>query len=161
MRSRALAALFPGAAVAVALVLVLAAGCGGSDTVSKGEYAEAVVTARDRVDFALAQITVGQGTFEELIDRMETAADRIDDAAGDLGQAGVAKGFEEETEKLVAAFEQLAVDLRATASDASQPGMESLLTSANALQFDSWTEANRILADLAEQGIEVTPVGSH
>lgn len=150
------------AATSLALAAaLLAAGCGGSDTVSKGDYAEAVVTARDRVDFALAQITVGRGTLEELLERMEAAADRIDDAASDLDDAGVAEGFEDETEDLVDTLHQFAADLSGLAHDAGQPGQEGLLTGTNALQFPSWTRLNRLLADLREQGIEVAPVGSH
>jgi uncharacterized phage infection (PIP) family protein YhgE len=149
----------------LALVAVLAAGalagCGGSGTVSQEDYAEAVVSTRDRVDFALAQITEGTGTFEELIQRMEDAADRIDEAADDFDDAGAADGFEDETETLVAALHQLAAGLAGTAHDASQPGMEGLLTGTNALQFPGWTKANRVLAKLDEQGIAVDQIGSH
>jgi hypothetical protein len=144
-------------AAAIASGALAVSGCGGSETTSKDDYAESVVSARDRVDFALAQITVGEGTVEELIDRMETAADRIDEAADDLDDAAVAEGFETQNEKLVAAFRQLAAALAATAHDASQPGQEGLLTRTDALQFPGWVKANRILAELAEQGIDVEP----
>jgi hypothetical protein len=145
---------------AVAAVCLLAA-CGGSSEVSKEDYAEVVVSTRDRVDFALAQITVGEGTFQDLVQRMEDAADLIDEAADDFDDAGAAQGFEDETTTLVAAFHQLAAGLAGTAHDASQPGMESLLTGSNALQFPGWTKANRVLASLDEQGIAVEPIGSH
>jgi hypothetical protein len=152
-------------ALVFALAAVVAAGalaaCSGSGTTSRTDYAEAVVSARDRVDFALAQITVGQGTFEDLVERMENAADRIDAAADDFDDGGSPEGFDEETEKLVAAFHQLAAGLAGTAHDASQPGMEGLLTGTNALQFPGWTKANRVLASLDEQGIAVEPIGSH
>jgi hypothetical protein len=146
---------------AVVAAGVLAACGGGSGTISKEDYAEAVVSTRDRVDFALAQITVGQGTFEDLVQRMEDAADHIDEAANDFDDAGAAQGFDDETVKLVAAFHQLAAGLAGTAHDASQPGMEGLLTGTNALQFPGWTKANRVLASLDEQGIDVEPIGSH
>jgi hypothetical protein len=147
-------------ALLAAGVLVLA-GCGGSSAVSKQEYAESVVATRDRVDFALAQITVGQGDVEDLIERMEAAADRIDEAADDFDGAGTADGFDDETEKLVDAFHELAAGLAGTAHDASIDGMEALLTGTNALQFPGWTKANRVLASLDEQGITVEPIGSH
>jgi hypothetical protein len=143
------------------LAALALAGCGGSGTVSVEDYAESVVSTRDRVDFALAEITVGQGTFEELVDRMENAADLIDTAADDLDDAGAAQGFEDETEKLVEAFHQLAAGLAGTAHDASQPGQEGLLTGTNALQFPGWIKANRVLASLDEQGISVEQIGSH
>jgi hypothetical protein len=149
-------------ALATVLAAVAVAGCGGgSKTVSKEDYAEAVVAVRDRVDFALAQITVGQGTFEELTRRMEGAADLIDEAADDFDDAGTAEGFDDETETLVAAFHQLAAGLAGTAHDARQPGQEGLITGTNALQFPAWTKANRVLASLDEQGIAVEPIGSH
>jgi hypothetical protein len=148
-------------ALATVIAACLLAACGGSSEVSKEDYAEAVVSTRDRIDFALAQITVGTGTFEDLVQRMEGAADLIDEAADDFDDAGTAQGFEDETTTLIAAFHQLAAALAGTAHDASQPGMESLLTGTNALQFPGWTKANRVLASLDEQGISVEPIGSH
>jgi hypothetical protein len=153
-------ALVFGLAAVVAAGLL--AGCGGSsETVSKDDYTEAVVAARDRVDFALAQITVGEGTLKDLVKRMEDAADLIDEAANDFDDAGAAEGFDDETTTLLAAYHQLAAGLAGTAHDASQPGMEGLLTGTNALQFHGWTKANRVLASLDEQGVSVEPIGSH
>lgn len=138
------------------------AGCGGgSGTISSEDYAEEVANARDRVDFALAQITTGTGSVDELIERLNTAADSIDEAADDFEGAGSAEGFDDETKALVAAFHQLAAGLAGTAHDASQPGLDGLLTGTNALQFPGWTKANRVLAKLDEQGIAVEPIGSH
>jgi hypothetical protein len=148
--------------LAAALCVGVVAGCGGgSSTVSQDDYAEAVVSVRDRVDFALAQITTGTGSVEELIERMNNAADDIDAAADDFEDDGAAVGFEDESKTLIAALHQLAAALAATAHDASVEGMEGLLTGANALQFPGWTTANRILAKLDEQGIAVKPIGSH
>jgi hypothetical protein len=152
-------------ALALTLMAVLAgsvlAGCGSSGPVPKQEFAESIVDTRDRVDYALAQITTGQGTFEELVERLEGAADLIDDAANDLDDSGSAAGFEDETEQLVAALHQLAAALAGTAHDASQPGQEGLLTGTQALQFPGWVKANRILASLDGQGVPVEPIGSH
>jgi hypothetical protein len=150
-----------GAVAALTAGLLVVAGCGGSSAASKQEYAESVVAARDRVDFALAQITVGSGDVEDLIERMETAADRIDEAADDFDSGGSAEGFADETEELVDAYHQLAAGLDGTAHDASVDGMEALLTGTNALQFPGWIKANRVLASLDGQGISVEPIGSH
>lgn len=149
-----------GAVAALASAFVLA-GCGGSSAVSKQDYTDSVVSARDRVDFALAQITVGSGSLGDLVERMETAADRIDDAANDFDSGGSANGFDDETDDLVDAYHQLAAGLAGTAHDASVEGMEDLLTGTNALQFPGWTKANRVLASLDDQGITVEPIGSH
>ena len=148
------------AACAVLGALTLAA-CGGAGSMSETEYEEVVANSRDRVDYALAQITVGTGSLEELIQRMEDAADSIDEAASDLDDAGIAEGFDDETKNLVAAFHELAAGLAGTAHDASVAGMEGLLTGSQALQFPGWNKANRVLASLKEQGVAVEPIGSH
>src|SRR5262245_12471567 len=147
-------------AACAALAAVALAACGSTQSVSKEEYADVVGNSRDRVDYALAQITVGTGSLEVLIQRMNDAADSIDEAASDLDDAGVADGFDDETSDLVEAFHQLAAALAGTASDASQPGMEGLLTGSQALQFPGWNKANRVLASLKEQGIAVEPISS-
>ncbi len=154
--------MFRRPALLVALVLIaFAAGCGGSSTASKEDYAASVVNTRDRVDFALAQITVGKGSRETLLDRMEDAAALIDDAAGDLDDAGAAEGFEDETEKLVADFHELAGGLEGVASDARHPELGGILPTTKGLEFPGWVKANRVLASLERQGIDVEPIGSH
>ena len=150
-----------GCVAALAAGILVLAGCGGSSVLSKQEYADSVVSARDRVDFALAQITVGSGDVEDLIERMEAAAGRIDDPAEEFARGGSACGFDDETLELVDAYHELAAGLDGTAHDASVEGMEALLTGTNALQFPGWTKANRVLVSLDEQGIAVEPIGSH
>lgn len=143
------------------MVAALVAGCGGGDSApTQEEYAEAVVVARDRTDFALARITRAKSP-EELLMRTNEAAEVIDRAASDLGDLGAAEGFEDQTEKLVRSLDQLAVDLAAFAHDASQPGGESLLLGGPGLSFDSWDDANAALASLDEQGIKVEQIGRH
>jgi ABC-type oligopeptide transport system substrate-binding subunit len=148
-------------AACAALAAVTLAACSGAGSVSKDEYADVVGNSRDRVDYALAQITVGTGSLEELIRRMNDAADSIDEAASDLDDAGIADGFDDETDDLVDAFHQLAAGLAGTAHDAGQSGMEGLLTGSQALQFPGWNKANRVLASLKAQGIAVEPISSH
>jgi len=148
--------------VLVAVAAVAASGCGGggSSTQSLADYAKSVVTARDRADFALGRITKAKSK-EEFINRMDEASAAIDDAASDLDDAGSAEGFEDETAKLVAALHQLSVDLDATAHDLGQPEGEGLLTGARGLNFESWDEANLVLASLIGQGIKVELIGRH
>jgi hypothetical protein len=145
----------------LAVIVAIVAGCGGSSTATKEDYAASVVKARDRVDYALAQITVGTGTLELLLDRMEGAAALIDAAADDLDGAGAAEGFEGETEQLVAAFSELARGLEGVASDARQPELGGILPTTKGLEFPGWVKANRILTSLKRQGIAVEPIGSH
>ena len=148
-------------AACAALVAVTLTACGGAGSISKDEYADVIGNSRDRVDYALAQITAGTGSLEVLIQRMEDAADSIDDAASDLDDAGIADGFDDETADLVDAFHELAAGLDGTAHDASISGLEGLLTGAQALRFPGWTKANRVLSRLKAQGISVEPIGSH
>ena len=150
-----------------ALVFLLAAaavfvsGCGGSDSApTLAEYEQSVVTARDRVDFALARITKAKAK-EEFLNRMDEASAAIDNAASDLEEAGAAEGFEDETGKLTDALHQLSVDLSATAHDLRQPEGQGLVSGAQGLNFESWDQANLALASLIGQGIDVELIGRH
>ncbi len=147
---------------AVGLALAAAAsGCGGGPgLVSPADYAAAVRRTRDRVDLALARITQARSR-EELLDRMEEAAELIERAAGDLEETGSARGLEGETARLVAALRQLSVDLSATAAQIREPGFEELLAGSRGISFESWTRANRVLARLRARGIAVPPLKRH
>jgi hypothetical protein len=140
--------------------VVLAAGCGGSDPPSLAEYESSVVSARDRVDSALAIITQAQSR-EELVDRMDDAAVTIDRAAEDLDETGAAEGFDDDAEQLVDALHQLSTDLEGTAAQIRQPGFEDLLLGTRGLSFESWTKTNRVLEGLRKQGVAVEPLARH
>jgi len=146
-------------AVVVALLAVAVGGCGGSEGASKDDFAASVTQARDRVDYALAQITQ-QKTRDAFLDQMVASSKLIDDAADDFESGGSAEGFEGKSEKLVKAMRQLAVDLNATAEQIRLPGYESLLD-AKGLSFGSWDAINATLAALNKHGVEVAPLGRH
>ena len=147
--------------IVLAAAVVLAAGCGGSNSApTLTEYEQSVVTARDRVDFALGRITKAKAK-DEFLNRMDEASAAIDDAASGLEEAGVAEGFDDETKKLTDALHQLSVDLSATASDLRQPEGQVLVTGASGLNFESWDQANLALASLIGQGIDVELIGRH
>ncbi len=151
MRSRYVLALL----AAVTLVAGLGAGCGSSSAPTVDEFAEVVVTTRNRVEFALARIPKATSKAEYL-NRIEEAGEAIGDAAGDLGDIEAPDGFEEEHEKLVRGLHQLSVDLEATASDARQPGFGELVLGAEGLSFESWDQVNLALAGMAGKGIDVS-----
>jgi hypothetical protein len=162
MRRSILLSTLGAAALAAGLVLMTAA-CGGSDggsTATKEEYAASVVTARDRVDFALSRITKGQ-TQEEFINRMAEASVAIEDAASELDDEAVLAGYEDETEKLTKALHQLSVDLEATAHDIAQPELAGLAGGAQGLNFESWDQANLALAALIADGFKIELIGRH
>jgi hypothetical protein len=148
--------------LAAAALAFSGCGGGGDSTATVAEYTASVTDARDRVDFALARITKGtKGDTAEFLTRMEEAAAVIDDAASDLEDADVAEGYADETERLTTALHQLAVDLRATAHDLGQPELGSIIPTTQGLNFDSWDQANRALAVLKADGLEIELIGRH
>lgn len=146
-------------ATLVVVLVAIVSGCGGTPTLSKADYQASVSKARDRTDYALAQITEVK-TKQAFTDQMETSADLIDSAADDFASGGSAKGFENTTAKLTEQFRQLAADLRGTSRQINTPGYEDLLNS-EGVSFQSWVEINKILASLGKQGIVVEPLKRH
>ncbi len=150
------AAIFALALVALAMLL---GGCSSTPTLTKSEFQDSVKKARDRTDYALAQITQAKSR-DDFVNRMETSADLIDDAADDFSNAGAAKGFEDEHDQLTEHFHQLGADLRGTAAQVKLPGYEDLLN-AKGVSFKSWVQINATLAKLGKRGIAVEPLGRH
>jgi hypothetical protein len=145
--------------VLIAFAVVLG-GCGGSTpTLTKAEFQTAVSSARDRTDYALAQITQAKSKTD-FVGRMESSADLIDDAANDLSKKGAAEGFEDDVDKLTESFHQLAADLRGTAEQVNTQGYEDLLN-ARGVSFQSWVDINNTLASLGKRGITVQPLQRH
>jgi len=141
-------------------VAVLAFGCGENGESSVQEFERSIVATRDRVDFALARITRAQSR-DELLVRMDEAADAIDDAAGDLEGVDTPRDYESEAGKLVDSLSQLAFDVQATADQIRQPGFGELLTGTRGFSFESWDKVNLALAGLMGKGIEVTLLERH
>jgi ABC-type enterochelin transport system substrate-binding protein len=144
----------------VCLFAALAVGltaCGGDDDANLEDYETSVVETRDRVDQALAGISEAQ-TREAFSKRMEQAAVVISRAADDLDEAGVAEGFEDETDNLTAALRALSNDLQQTAE---QFRVTPELFNTQGLAFEGWTKANQVLRALGKQGIAVEPIANH
>ena len=152
--------LRPLVAALVATAAVLAGGCGGSGAPTMEEFGLSVVSARDRVDFALERITRAQSK-EDLLERMDEAAVAIDDAVQDLEDAGAPERLDTDLSALVDSLGQLAFDVQATADQIRQPGFDDLLTGTRGLSFESWDAVNRALAALDAHGIEVAPLARH
>ena len=115
-----------------------------------------MVSTRDRVDFALARITRAQSK-DDLLARMDEAADAIDDAVRDLEDVGAPERLDTDLSALVDALGQLAFDVQATADQIRQPGFSDFLAGTKGLSFESWDAVNRAFAALDAQGIEVAP----
>jgi hypothetical protein len=144
----------------LAVAALVVAGCGGTGTASAQELEETVVLARDRVDFALAEVTRAESK-DEFLERMDRASDTIGDAAGDVGDIGAPAPYEDDVELLATSLEQLAFDVQATADQVREPDFGGLLEGVRGLSFESWNSVNRALSDLARDGIEVAPLERH
>ncbi len=143
----------------VGLLAVAVAGCGGGEPTAE-EYAEAVVNTRDRTDFALERI-VNAKSEEELLNRMDEAAEQIDDAADDLDGVGVPADYNPEGDRLVQQLKQLSFDVGAVANDFRLPGNEDLIDPTRGISFESWDKVNIQLAGLAGKGIPVVILQPH
>jgi hypothetical protein len=135
-------------------VSVVASACGGFGEPSTEEYSDAVVLNRNRVDYVFGRITRAD-SVEEFLTRMDEAAIVIGKAGEELDKLGAPDDFQPEADNLVAAFNQLSIDIQATADQARQTGFEGLITETNAISFDSWDQANKALAGLAGKGVPV------
>ena len=129
-------------AIVLATVAVLLAGCGGGGgQPSVREYEAAVVSARDRTDYALARITRAQSK-DELLNRMDDA-------------------YAADNDKLVMRLHGLANDVGLTADQVRLPGQENFLAGARGLSFENWDKVNLALASLVGEGIHVQLLGRH
>ncbi len=144
----------------LASVTALTFGCGENSMPSVQEFERSIVATRDRVDFALERITRAESR-DELLGRMDEAADTIDDAASDLEGVDTPKDYESEVGKLVDSLHQLAFDVQATADQIRQPGFGDLLIGTRGLSFESWDKVNLALASLIGKGIEASLLERH
>lgn len=144
----------------LASVALLAYGCGENAPPSVRATEASTVATRDRVDFALERITRAQSR-DELLARMDEAADAIDAAADDLDGIGAPERYATEVGLLVESLRQLAFDVQATADQIRQPGFGDLLLGTKGLSFESWNKVNAALADLSRKGIQVAPLARH
>jgi hypothetical protein len=143
------------------LAALMAAGCASEGSDSNEDFEASVVEARDTVDGALAHITDNPSGKEELLQRMDEASEEIDVAAESLDRKEAPEELDDERARLVKAFRQLAVDLTQTADQIRQPDFGGLLQGTQGLSFESWTDANKVLGQLKQQGVEVEPLGRH
>ena len=139
------------------LRLSLLAGCGG-DEASKEEFQQDVVDARDRVDAGLAQVTKA-GDFDELMSRLEIAADESGKAASDLGDADAPSALQEDKEELQDAMRALSKEIIGTVEVFDSLGPNAPIT--RAINFAAWNTVQAELADLRQAGIAVEPLGRH
>ena len=145
------------AAVAVAAGIVL---LGGDGSTSRESYQDAVVNARDRVDFAYGRIARSQSP-EDLIARMDDASVVIADTASDLDDTGVPDELQETNDRLVKALRAFSDVLAGTSAQLSDPTLAGAVPGITSLSFPEWDAVNRVLAKLDEEGIQVEQLARH
>ena len=162
MKSRWSWAIIAGVTIAalVAAVVLGRAIAGGNEPSSRADYQVAVVTARDRVDFALGRLSRAK-SLEELTTRMDEAAAVIDKTAGELDDTTAPADLESQNGRLVADLESLATDVQGIADQLRVPGFEDILRGSEGLNFPSWDKVNNVLVELRRLGIDVEPLSRH
>jgi ABC-type transporter Mla subunit MlaD len=148
-------------AAVVAVVVAMAALGGGPGTATKAEYQETIVNARDRTDFAFAQITKAD-SVENLIERLDEAGAAVGDVSGDVSGAAVAEGFEDLNDRLADKLEAFSGALQATADQFEDPSSAGFgLENINSLGFSEWDDVNAVLTEMQDKGLEVELLGRH
>jgi hypothetical protein len=145
----------------VAVAIAMATSGGGKGTATKAEYQATIVNARDRVDFAYADITKSD-SVPNLIERLDTASLRISAVADDLDNAPVAMGFEDLNAQLVTKLEKFSGALAGVADQFEDPssvgfGLESLTS----LGLGEWDEVNAVLTEMQKKGLKVELLERH
>jgi hypothetical protein len=144
------------AIASVLLVVVLAAGCGGSAT--KEDFRQDVLAARNHADSGLAQI-VNARSVADLLARMRIAATAVRGAADDVGKAGVPKELEDERDALAARLLALSDEIVSTVQTLESFPDQAAAT--KALSFEQWTGVQAELKKLREQGVNVPLLERH
>jgi len=160
MRGRRLWIVLGAIAVAAALAVGGVLWASSGDEPTKAAYTAAVVAARDRVDAALVRITKSP-TPQELIERIDEAADQADIAADGVEDVGAAPGFEQQTDHLVSTLRKFAGELEGTARTLEDPQFGNAADNVTSLSFQQWNALNKVLTGLQDDGIAVEPLPRH
>jgi hypothetical protein len=145
---------------AFAIAVAVAALDSGREEATRAEYTATVTNTRDRIDFALVRITRSQSE-EELIERIDEASTAVGAAGDDLGDAGVARGFENLHDRLVSTLDDFSSELEGTAAQFQDPTFAPNLQGINSLGFLEWENVNKVLADMRKKGLEVDLLERH
>jgi hypothetical protein len=145
------------ATFALLLAAIALAGCGGGGA-SKEEFAEDVIAARNDTDAGLSQI-VEASSFEDLLERMRTAAVEIRGAARDVREASAPGDLEDERDLLAQRLLALSDEIISTVETFEAIPDQAQAT--RALNFEQWDNVQASLASLRSEGIDVPALGRH
>ena len=145
------------AAFYLLLAAIVLAGCGGGGA-SKEDFAEDVIAARNDTDAGLSQI-VEASSFEDLLERMRTAAVEIRGAARDVREASAPGDLEDERDLLAERLLALSDEIISTVETFEAIPDQAKAT--RALNFEQWDNVQASLASLRSEGIDVPALGRH
>jgi hypothetical protein len=145
---------------AFAIAVAVAALDDSREVATKAEYEATVSSTRDRVDFALVRITKSQSE-DELVERIDEASTAVGAAGNDLGDAGVAEGFESLHDRLVSTLDAFSSELAGTAAQFEDPTFAPSLQGISSLGFLEWENVNEILGEMKAKGLEVALLERH
>jgi hypothetical protein len=149
------------AAAALAAVIAMVALGGGRETATKAEYQATIVNARDRVDFAYADITKSD-SVENFIERLDEASVRVGAVADDVSGAAVAEGFEDLNDELAERLNAFSSALAATADQFEDPSSAGFgLESITSFGLGEWDDVNATLTEMQKKGLKVELLGRH
>lgn len=149
--------LRPVGLASVLAMLALAAGCGGSD-VSKADFRQDVLAARNHTDAGLAQIVQAM-SVEDLLARMRIAAVEVRGASTDLREADAPKELKDERDALADRLLALSDEIVSTVE--TLQSFPDQAASTSALNFEQWNAVQRELAKLRAQGVNVPALEPH
>ena len=149
--------LRPLAIASVLLVLILAAGCGGSGA-TKEDFRQDVLAARNDTDAGLAQIVLATSA-EDLLARMRIAAVEVRGASTDVREAGAPKDLQDERDALADRLLALSDEIVGTVE--TLEAFPDQAASTSALNFEQWNAVQRELVKLRKAGVNVPPLEPH
>jgi len=141
----------------VLVLVLLTAGCGGGGA-SKEEFQVDVVTARDRVDSALQQVT-NASSVDDLLARLRIAAAEVRSAATDVAEAKAPEGLVDERRNLANTLRAFSDELVATVTTLET--LDGAAAATRGFDFRNWTKTQARLAELRKAGIQVRPLEKH
>lgn len=149
-------------ASALAIVALVAAGCGGSDdgkttsTQTKAEYTKKIDSARDALSKAFTDIGNGinkGASAKQIGDRLDEGAKALDDAAGRIDDVTAPDAVKAAQDKLVAGLRELG-DVFAKSADAARKGDTAELAKSlqNVQASDGSKKISEAIAEMKKQG---------
>ena len=145
------------AVLAVLVLALFAASCGGGGA-SKEEFQAEMVSARDRVDEGLEQVTHAT-SVDDLLARLRIAAAEVRSAAQDVSEADAPDGLDDEERALATVLRAFSEELVATV--ATLETLEGAAAETRGLDFEGWNKVQARLAALRKAGIQVPALERH